>query len=162
MLKQALLALALCASVGAWACEAHGGKDGGAYARPTVAGQKQGGAFLTLRNPDAQPKTLVSAHTDIAARTELHTHVHENGVMKMREVKGGITIPAKGSVELKPGGLHIMFFDLKQPLEAGKTFPLTLKYDNGSSETVTVNVKTMRGTRKHGHHRHGHKHEHNH
>lgn len=126
-----------------------------AYARPTVAGQSQGGAFLRLHNSSTRVQTLLSAETPIAARTELHTHIHENGVMKMRQIKG-IRIPAKGTVVLEPGGLHLMFFDLKHTLEVGKSFPVKLKFDTGRSQTVTVTVRPLEKTKTQGHQHHHH------
>lgn len=119
---------------------------GEAYARPTVAGQSQGGAFLTLHNDSAQANKLLSASTNIAARSELHTHINDNSVMRMRKVENGLTIPAHGDLELKPGSYHIMFFDLKHPLKEGDTFPLRLKFQKGGNKTVTVQVRAMQDT----------------
>lgn len=129
---------------------------GEAYARPTVEGQHQGGAFLTLHNDSAQANKLLSASTNIAARSELHTHINDNGVMRMRKVQNGLTIPAHGDLELKPGSYHIMFFDLKQPLKEGDTFPLRLKFQHGSSKTITVQVHSMQdsATNSEEHHHH--------
>ena len=93
----------------------------------------------------ATPNVLIGASVkpNIATRTELHTHVNDNGVMRMVEVKDGIPLPANQVVELKPGSYHIMFFDLKTTFSAGKKFPLTLKFKDGSSTTVNVTVKEM-------------------
>ncbi|MDO5356678.1 MAG: copper chaperone PCu(A)C [Conchiformibius sp.] len=126
---------------------------GEAYARPTVSGQKQSGAFFTLHNTDAADNVLVAATAPVqlAGRTELHTHINDKGVMRMREVKGGIPLPAKATVELKPGSYHVMFFDLKQTLTVGKTFPLNLKFKNGRSKTITVKVKPMTAAPAHQH-----------
>ena len=76
--------------------------------------------------------------------------------MKMREVKDGIPLPAGKTQKLEPGGYHVMLMDLKQPLTVGKTFPLTLKFKDGSSKQVTVKVRKMQDTMKHDHgHDHG-------
>lgn len=157
MFKPVLCALLLCAAP-AYASSTNNAQDvrvSDAYARPTVAGQSQGGAFLRLHNPSTRAQTLLSAETPIAARTELHTHIHENGVMKMRQIKG-IRIPAKGTVVLEPGGLHLMFFDLKHTLEVGKSFPVKLKFDTGRSQTVTVTVRPLEKTKTQGHQHHHH------
>lgn len=131
-----------------------------AFARPTVAGVQQGGAFMQLKNTDRKDNVLIGASVSkrVAGYTELHTHINENGVMKMREVKGGIPLPAGETVALKSGGYHIMFFDLKQPLTVGKSFNLKLKFKNGQTKNVKVAVKKMSDTHSH-HHGHEHKHE---
>lgn len=131
-----------------------------AFARPTVAGVQQGGAFMQLKNTDNQDNVLIGASVSkrVAGYTELHTHINENGVMKMREVKGGIPLPAGETVELKSGGYHIMFFDLKKPLSVGKSFPLTLKFKNGKTKTISVQVKPMNDTAPQHHHSHHHSH----
>lgn len=159
-MKKAVLVLAtILASQSVWAkgVEAHD-----AYARATVAGVKQSGAFVTLINTDAKDNALIGASvsTKLASRTELHNHVNDNGVMRMREVKEGVPLPAGQKVELKPGSYHVMFFDLKQALVAGKKFPLTLKFKDGSSKKVMVTVREMKATQSHGHHQHGDAHQH--
>lgn len=131
-----------------------------AYARAQVAGVQQSGAFVTLKNTDAKANALVGASVgkDVAERTEIHTHVNDNGVMRMRKVKR-IVLPAGKTVELKPGSYHVMFFGLKTTFEAGKTFPMTLKFKDGSKKTVTVTVKELQA-HKHHHHHHGDGHQH--
>ncbi|QMT32122.1 copper chaperone PCu(A)C [Alysiella filiformis] len=128
-----------------------------AFARPTVAGIQQGGAFMQLTNTDPTDHVLIGASVSkkVAAYTELHTHINENGVMKMRQVKDGIVLPAGQTVALQAGGYHIMFFDLKQPLTAGQSFNLKLKFKNGQSKNVKVQVKKMGDTHSH-HHEHQH------
>lgn len=119
-----------------------------AYARPTVAGMKQGGAFVKLTNTDATDNVLVAVHTpkSVAGRAELHTSINDNGVMRMRQVKDGIPLPAGQTVELKPMSYHIMFFDLQQPLTEGKKFPITLRFKDGQRKKVMVEVKKMTDT----------------
>jgi periplasmic copper chaperone A len=100
------------------------------------------GVFLTLTNSNSQPDTLVSARTDVADHAELHTVVMDmKGGMKMQQV-ADIALPASSSVELKPGGFHVMLFGLNKELKAGDTFPLTLKFDKGGEQTVQVQVRT--------------------
>ena len=67
----------------------------------------------------------------------------ENGVMKMREVAGGLPIPASGSVVLKPGSYHVMLIGLKKPLTVGEKFPLTLTFEKAGNISVTVPVQAM-------------------
>ncbi|MDO4433315.1 MAG: copper chaperone PCu(A)C [Alysiella sp.] len=132
-----------------------------AYARATV-GQKQSGAFLTLKNTTHKDDILIAASVspDIAENTELHTHINDNGVMRMREVKDGIPIAAGQTQELKPGGYHIMFFGLKNTLTAGQTLPIKLKFKNGSEQTVEFEVRNMQATHQHKNQQHNHTHHH--
>jgi len=108
------------------------------YARATVPGQT-GGAFLKLDNAGADDK-LLSAQTELASRTELHSMAMEGDVMRMRQVDA-IALPTGKTVELKPGGLHLMLFGLKAPLKSGDKFPLTLRFEKAGEVTVTVNVE---------------------
>ncbi|GAM63261.1 copper metallochaperone [Vibrio ishigakensis] len=98
--------------------------------------------FLTITNPTAEERALVSASTEAAGITELHTHKMDNGVMKMRKLQR-INLSPKADTELKPHGLHIMLFDLKEPLKEGMVIPLTLTFDTGRTMTLSVPVKKM-------------------
>ncbi len=121
------------------------------WTRPKTQSSTAGGVFLTLKNTDKKEAFLISASTPIAARVELHDHIMENDVMKMREVPS-IAIPAGGTVKLQPGGLHVMFFGVKQALKPGDTFPLTLNFKNTKSITVQVSVmKISHDPNKHHH-----------
>ncbi|MBQ9682164.1 MAG: copper chaperone PCu(A)C [Neisseriaceae bacterium] len=108
---------------------------------PTV---KRGGAFMNIKNDGKTDDVLIAASTPRSSKTELHnTTIDENGVMKMREMKDGISVPAGQTVELKPDSLHVMFMDLHEPFVEGQTYPLTLKFKNAGEKTVTVTVKDM-------------------
>ena len=109
------------------------------YARATASGQTTGGGFLKLENGGADDK-LLSASADVAKSVELHIMAMEGDVMRMRQVDG-IALPAGKTVELKPGGLHIMFVGLKAPLKAGDTFPLKLKFEKAGEVEVMVKVE---------------------
>lgn len=109
------------------------------WSRATAASARNGGAYLVVRNGGSAPDRLVAASTPIAARAELHTHIHDNGVMKMRHVPG-IDAPAGGAAVLKPGGFHVMLMELKAPLAEGQHFPLTLTFEKAGSVTVEVAV----------------------
>lgn len=95
-----------------------------AWARATVKGQMATGAFMTLTADHGA--RLVGASSPAAGVVQVHEMKMEAGVMKMAEVKGGLDLPAGKSVELKPGGFHVMLMDLKAPLTKGSTLPLTL------------------------------------
>ncbi|WP_373742157.1 copper chaperone PCu(A)C [Neisseria sp.] len=112
------------------------------WARATVEGMKMGGAFMNVRNDTASDDFLLGGSTAVAERVEVHTHINDNGVMRMREVKGGIPLPKGKTTELKPGSYHIMFMGLKRPLKIGEKIPVTLKFKNAKPQTVQVDVNT--------------------
>ena len=114
-----------------------------AWARASAGKAKAGGAFMTLTNTSSHDSVVVSASSDVAKRTELHTHIMVDGVMHMRQVKGGIKVPAGKTVMLAPGGLHVMFLGLHAPLKEGTTFDLTLTFDSGRSTTTQVKVMSV-------------------
>lgn len=123
------------------------------YVRLVPPGQPNSAAFMRIQNAGARPYRLVRAESPAAEIVELHTHIHEDGAMKMRPVKE-ITVPARGEVALEPGGLHIMLIQLKRPLKEGETAPLTLVFDDGSRKTVQAAVRhpAARGHDVHHHH----------
>jgi len=112
------------------------------WARASAGMAKAGGIFMTLHNPATHEHTLVSAASDVAATVQLHTHTLVDGVMQMREVEGGIVVPAGETVMLQPGGYHVMLMGLHAPLKEGDTFPVTLTFDGGQVTTVDVQVLT--------------------
>ena len=127
------------------------------WARASVEGMKMSGAFMKINNDTNAQDFLVGGNSPVAERVEVHTHVNDNGVMRMREVKGGIPLPAGQTQELKRGSYHIMFFGLKKPLQEGDKFDLNLKFKNAKPQKITVTVKPMQaGAAMHDHeHNHG-------
>ena len=109
------------------------------YARVTVAGQPIGGGYLKLNNRGGNDK-LLSATAAVSASVEMHTMNMDGDVMRMRQVDA-IPLPAGKTVELKPGGYHLMFVGLKAPLKAGEKFPLKLKFEKAGEVEVIVNVE---------------------
>lgn len=137
------------------------------YARASAMMSTSGAAFMVLHNDTHAAVTLIEAEADgIAERIELHTHIEdENGVMRMREVEGGIEVPAHGETMLQRGGLHVMFLGLEQPFVHGEQFELTLIFDGADPITITVPVDLERqdahgmmghGAMGHGNMEHGH------
>ncbi len=107
------------------------------WIRATPPRAQAAGGFLTITNTGDQPDRLIAVSSPLAATGEVHTMIVENEVMVMRPVEGGVEIPAGGSVSLAPGGLHIMFIDLKAPIAAGTDVPVTLTFETaGVVETV--------------------------
>lgn len=112
------------------------------WARATPGRAKNGAAFMKLENEGGTPDRLVDVRGDIAERVELHTHIHENGVMKMRP-SGPIEVPAHGHVMLEPGSYHVMMIGLKAPLVMGETFPVTLVFEKAGEVTVEIKVEAV-------------------
>lgn len=113
-----------------------------AYARAVAPGQTNSAVFLQLQNKDTQAHALVSASSAVAAAVELHNHVNEGGVMKMRKVEK-IDLPASETVALKPGSFHIMLIGLKQPLKVGETVDLSLSFEDGTSLKLSAPVQEI-------------------
>ena len=99
-----------------------------------------GAGFLTIRNAGAQPDRLVSASSPAARTVELHSHVRDGEVMRMRPVEGGIAVPAGGTVTLQPGGLHVMLIGLTEALRQGGEVPLTLRFEKAGETQVMLHV----------------------
>jgi copper(I)-binding protein len=108
-----------------------------------------GAAYMTLRNAGDRPDRLVAASTPAARRVELHTHIREGEVMRMRPVND-ILVPAGQTVQLRPGGLHIMLIGLTEPLAQGGRLPLTLRFAEAGEVTVQVEIQAA-GARGHAH-----------
>lgn len=111
-----------------------------AFSRASAPTAKAGAAFLTI-NIDAGNDKLLGGSSPVAEKVELHTHLMENGIAKMRPVEGGIAVSAGTPTELKPGGLHIMLIGLKAPLKQGESFPLTLSFEKAGTVTISVPVQ---------------------
>ena len=109
------------------------------YVRLVPQGVPTTAAFMTIRNAGTAERKLMRVDSSAAKTVELHNHINDNGVMKMRQVRE-IEIKAKGQAELKPGSYHVMMFDLKQTLREGEKVPLTLSFDDGSSEKIEALV----------------------
>ena len=119
-----------------------------AYTRATMPGQQVAGGFMKIENKSGPADQLVSVSSPIAGEVQLHEMAMEGNVMKMRQVQG-ISVPAGGAVELKPGGLHIMFINIKAPLTAGETVPVKLKFAKAGEVEVSMPVNVMGQNVKH-------------
>ncbi|VCU70342.1 hypothetical protein PIGHUM_02413 [Pigmentiphaga humi] len=123
------------------------------WARATVAGQPAGGGFLKL-TAGGGGDTLLAVRSEVSARAELHTMKMDGDIMRMRQVDE-IPVPAGQTVELKPGGYHIMFMQLKAPLKAGTSFPATLVFRKAGEVKVDFKVEAA-GAAAGGHGMSGH------
>lgn len=108
------------------------------WVRATVAAQKATGAFMQITS--AQDARLVEASSPVAGVVEVHEMTMDKDVMKMRAIKG-LDLPAGKSVELKPGGYHVMLMELKQQMKEGDTVPVTLVVEGRDKKRSTIEVK---------------------
>ncbi|XDZ52042.1 copper chaperone PCu(A)C [Neisseriaceae bacterium CLB008] len=113
---------------------------GQAWSRMTAPSVPMGAIFVELKNTGDADDVLVSATTARSPQVELHTTIDDNGVMRMREVAGGIALPKGQTVSLKPGGYHIMLMKLPKPLVLNDEYQVTLKFKQAPSQTVNVKV----------------------
>ena len=109
------------------------------WARATPKGAEVAGAYMTIQNKGATPDRLTGGSADFAS-VEIHETKSENGVMEMREVAGGLNIPAHGSVGFAPGGYHVMFTHLAHPLTKGDTVKATLNFEHAGPIEVEFKV----------------------
>lgn len=137
-------AIGIALSSGAFAQNASVGsiKIEHAYTRATAPGQQAAGGFLQIENKGGAADQLISASSPIAGEVQLHEMAMDGNVMKMRQVKD-ISVPANSEVELKPGGLHIMFMNIKAPLAVGETVPVKLKFAKAGEVEVKMPVKAV-------------------
>jgi copper(I)-binding protein len=109
------------------------------WVRATVPAQKATGAFMKLTS--ASDARLVAARSPIAGIVEIHEMSMEGNVMRMRALPHGLDLPAGKPVELKAGGYHFMLMDLKHPLKAGDTVPISLVIEDKQSKRTVVEIK---------------------
>jgi periplasmic copper chaperone A len=112
-----------------------------AYVRQPIPGKNMSAAFMTIRNTSAADQTLVSASAEWANTIEIHTHTHEDGVMRMRQI-ADLPLPAGETVTLQPGGLHLMLFGLAAELPAKPA--LELCFADQHCQSVTAELRDMR------------------
>lgn len=139
---------------------AHGNKAGAIeinhpYTKAMNPGAKVGGGFMVLTNTGHDADRLVSASSPRAAMVQIHEMKMEGDVMKMAELKDGIALAPGETVELKPGGLHIMFMNVDQPFKEGETIKATLTFEKAGTVEVDFTVGPAQG-QDNGHDAHAH------
>jgi copper(I)-binding protein len=112
------------------------------YVRLAPPGVTTTGAFMTISNSGSADRKLVKAASPVSDKVQLHTHMNDHGVMKMREIPE-IPVQANGKVELKPGSYHIMLIEMKTELKEGDHVPITLSFDDGSTSQVDATVRKL-------------------
>ncbi|WP_333828198.1 copper chaperone PCu(A)C [Pararhodobacter sp.] len=129
-----------------------------AYARTSTAMSQTGAAFMVIQNHGDTDCHITGVRSDIAARTELHTHSEDaQGVMRMIHVEEGFALPADSELVLERGGNHVMFMGLNQTLAQGDVVEVTFIFADDTEATVDVTVDLERQPGAHGH-SHGHSH----
>lgn len=149
----ALAAIALSATL----AFAHGYKLGNLeikhpWAKATVPGQPVAGGFLSVVNSGSEPDRLVKVTSDVSGMIQLHEMKVEDGVMKMNEIPGGIEVAPGATVELKPGGLHVMFMGIKAPFKEGETVKAVLTFEKAGDVAVEFKIEAAKGTDAHKNH----------
>jgi len=109
--------------------------------RATAPGMTATGGYLTIHNHTGQADRLLGVAADFAAKAEIHTMLHEDGVMKMRALPDGIEIPAGGMVRLAPGGVHLMLMGLTKTMEPGASLEVELTFASGMTLRLPAHVK---------------------
>lgn len=147
MLNRFLLSLGLLALLGcpAWS---HDYKVGSLeidhpWTRATPPSARSGGGYMTITNKGTAPDRLIAARSGASAKVEIHEMKMDGTIMRMRELENGLEIPPGATVALKPGGYHIMFMELKAPLEKGGKVPVTLVFEKAGSVDVEFPIREM-------------------
>jgi copper(I)-binding protein len=116
------------------------------WTRATPGGAKIAGGYLKITNNGASADRFLGARSDMSDRVEIHEMSMSDGVMKMRPLPNGLEIKPGETVELKSGGYHLMFMDLKQPLKQGDTLKARLQFEKAGSLDVDFNVTALGAT----------------
>ncbi|WP_454692269.1 copper chaperone PCu(A)C [Achromobacter aloeverae] len=112
------------------------------WMRATAPGQSVGGGYMEIDNDGKQADRLLSITSPIADSVEMHETRTENGVSSMRAT-GPVTIPPDSEIKFAPGGYHLMFLKLKQPLKQGDEVPATLVFEHAGAVDVRFKVKPI-------------------
>ena len=107
-------------------------------------------AFFVLHNQGDMADRLISASSPQAQKTEIHEHVHKDGLMKMQQVQG-VDVPAGGEVKFMPMGYHVMLFGVQKQAQDGERFPLTLRFEKAGDVEVEVAVQKDAPQAEHQH-----------
>lgn len=110
-----------------------------AYIRSSIPGTTITSAYMKIENKGEKTVTLLGASSKISSRIEIHQHSMSDGMMRMRQLDS-IDINAKQQIVLQPSGLHLMLFNIKQPLQAQQKVELTLNFSNKAPVTIQVPV----------------------
>ena len=147
-MRYALFALAV-AALPAWAQV----QVENAWVRATAPGAKVAAGYALIRNSAAAADKLVAASSPAAEKVETHLTVKDGDILRMREVKG-YDVPANGALELKPGGAHLMFVNIKAPFKEGEKIPVVLRFEKAGEVRMQFQVGRPAESGSHRHHKH--------
>lgn len=130
------------------------------WARATPAGAKVGGGYLAITNSGKTPDRLIKVESNVSGRGEIHEMAMNDGVMTMRPLADGLELKPGETVTFKPGSLHLMLMDLKQPLKEGETFKVRLFFEKAGTTEIVFGVRGIAARADeadhHDHHGSGH------
>jgi len=110
------------------------------WAKASLKGAPNSAAYMAITNTGETSDRLIAASAPVSKAAELHAMSMTNGVMRMRRLEGGVPLPAGETIALKPGGKHIMLIGLKDQLEPGSSFSVTLNFENAGEHRIEVMV----------------------
>ena len=120
------------------------------YVREVIPGNTVTSAYMTIKNQSPQGVKFIGATSKNIDRIEIHEHLMSDGMMQMRQ-KSSIDIGAGESATLQPMGLHLMMFDIKEPIKAGHEVTISLEFENAEPVEVILPVRSIKHAKKHHH-----------
>ena len=120
-----------------------------AWARETVAGQTSTAAYLTMTNTGTADDRLLSVSVAEPVKASVHATENSGGISQMREMSSGVAVPAGSTIELKPGGTHVMITGLQAPVRRGETLKLSLRFEKSGEKPIDVRVAPASGPESH-------------
>ena len=121
------------------------------YVRAMVPGAPVGGGYMTITNTGGTDDRLMAASSPRAATVQIHEMKMDNDVMIMRELAGGLAIPAGKTIELKPGGYHLMFMKVAAPFLQGQTVRTSLKFEKAGTAEIDFRVGSIAANKEASH-----------
>lgn len=113
--------------------------------KATLPGAPVSGGYMTIKNNGSEPDRLIGAKVSFAGKTEIHEMALTDGVMQMRHLENGLEIPAGQEVTLRPGGYHIMFMMMKEPLKQGEIRKVELSFEKAGEFQIEFDVGDIFG-----------------
>jgi copper(I)-binding protein len=120
------------------------------FIRESIPGTTISSAYMTITNTSDKSVTLVGSSSKVSARIEIHEHSMSKGMMSMRQL-ASIVIDSKDTVILQPSGVHLMIFDIKEPLKHGDVQTLTLHFSSHPDVEVHIPVQGIKRKQQHHH-----------
>ena len=113
------------------------------WSRATPPSAPSAGGYMTLTNKGTEPDRLTAVESQPAGRVEIHEMTMDGSIMRMRQLENGVVLAPGATVELKPGGYHVMFMQLKAPLQKGERVPIVLVFEKAGRIAVDMQVEAL-------------------